>query len=175
MDNRWQTGDTIISDLNVSQLRHPGLLWASGFGVGFLPKAPGTWGSAVAALVWWYFLAPQSAGLQATVIVTYFVVSLYACHRVCRDFDVKDAPEMVADEVVGMWIALFALPQAWWIVLAGFILFRFFDIKKPFLVGYLDREVTGGIGVILDDVVAGIFTCGLLWAVVFAFEYWVST
>ena len=164
------TRDMIISGLSVSDLKHPGLLWASAFGVGFLPKAPGTWGSMFALLVWWLFIGDLEPLIQAMIIAVYFALSVYACHRVCRDFAVKDAGEMVADEVVGMWLALFALPNSLFWLALGFILFRFLDIKKPLLIGYIDRHVTGGLGVILDDVVAGIFTCILLSGLVFAFH-----
>ena len=164
------TKDMTISGLSLSDLRHPGLLWASAFGVGFLPKAPGTWGSIFALLIWWALIGDLEPPIQAMIITAYFALSVYACHRVCRDFAVKDAGEMVADEVVGMWIALFALPNTLlWLVL-GFMLFRFLDIKKPLLIGYIDEHVTGGLGVILDDVVAGIFTCIVLWGLVFAFH-----
>ena len=82
----------------------------------------------------------------------------------------KDAGEMVADEVVGMWIALFALPNAIWTLVLGFVLFRYLDIKKPLLIGYIDRNVEGGLGVMLDDVVAGVFTYMTLWGLHFAFH-----
>ena len=162
--------DMIISALSFSDLKHPGLLWASAFGVGFLPRAPGTWGSVFALVIWWVLIGGLEPSMQAVIVGVYFAISVYACHRVCRDFAVKDAGEMVADEVVGMWIALFALPNTLWVLVLGFVLFRFFDIKKPSLIGYIDKNVTGGLGVILDDVVAGIFSCLTLWGLVFTFH-----
>ena len=170
MNKKLASKDTIISVLKPSDLKHPGLLWGSAFGIGFLPKAPGTWGSVAALFVWWLLIGDLGPTVQALIVAVYFAVSVYACHRVCHDFAVKDAGEMVADEVVGMWIALFALPNALWILVLGFVLFRLLDIKKPLLIGYIDQKVAGGLGVMLDDVIAGIFTCLALWGLVFAFH-----
>lgn len=104
------------------------------------------------------------------MILIYLAVSVWACELVSRHFGVKDAGEMVADEIVGMWLALFALPALWWVVLLGFVLFRILDIRKPWIIGWLDREVPGGLGVMIDDVVSGIVTAGVIWALVLIFR-----
>ncbi|NKC00210.1 MAG: phosphatidylglycerophosphatase A [Pseudomonadales bacterium] len=159
-----------ISALKASDLSSPSLLWASGFGLGFLPRAPGTWGSLGALLVWWFVIADLNPLTQLVIIATYFGISWWACQRVCELFAVDDAGEVVADEVLGMWVALFALPQFWWIAILGFVTFRFLDIRKPWLIGRLDRELKGGLGIIVDDLVAGALTCLGIWALVIIFR-----
>ena len=117
-----------------------------------------------ALVVWWFFLSEMTILQQILIIAIYTLISIYACHRVCRDFAVKDAGEMVADEVIGMWIAMLAMPQSLWLALLGFALFRFLDIRKPWLIGKIDVSVDGGLGVILDDILAGIVTAVCLWS-----------
>lgn len=129
---------------------------ALGFGSGLAPWAPGTVGSAVALLPWlllrglpwpWYIAA----------IVAAFALGAWACDRAGRLIGVADHGALVWDEFVGQWIALLpALMAPWWTVLAGFVLFRLFDILKPWPIGWVDRRVKGGLGVMLDDAVAGI-------------------
>ncbi len=155
--------DTTTSALELSDLRHPDVLFASAFGVGYLKPAPGTWGSLAAVVFWWFFLSPLSLAIQASICVAYFVVGWWCSSRICRRHGVKDAPQIVADEVVGMWLALALLPATWWLVLIAFLLFRLLDITKPGPVGWLDREVEGGLGVMADDVLAGILTAFVLY------------
>ena len=156
--------------LKAKDLTSPSLFWASGFGLGFLPRAPGTWGSAGALIVWWFALADLAPLAQLGIIVAYFGISWWACQRVCDLFSVDDAGEVVADEVLGMWLALFALPAIWWVGLLGFVIFRFLDIQKPSLIGRLDREWKGGLGIIVDDLLAGAMTCLGLWGLVIIFR-----
>ena len=87
----------------------------------------------------------------------------WASAVVCTRFEVDDAPQIVADEVVGMWLALAFCPRLWWLVLLAFLLFRLLDVVKPGPIGWLDREVHGGLGVMLDDVLAGLFAGGVIW------------
>ena len=148
--------------LQLREARHPDVLWASFFCVGFLRPAPGTWGSAAAALVWFGLLAGLPALWQAGLCVIYFVVSWWCSHCVCQRYGVHDASEIVADEVIGMWLALWLIQLQFelnWITLvAAFLLFRVLDVAKPGPVGWLDRQVDGGLGVMLDDVLAGLLT-----------------
>ncbi len=141
--------------LPLSGLRRPEVLWASGLGLGYLPKAPGTWGSLGALLVWWWLLADQPLLMQLSICAAYFVSGWWCSSRIAKLFETDDAGEIVADEVVGMWLALALLPQIWWLAGLAFVLFRWVDIAKPGPVGWLDREVKGGLGVMLDDVLAG--------------------
>jgi phosphatidylglycerophosphatase A len=142
-------------------LRSPFQMLAFGFGSGLSPRAPGTAGS-VAALApylllvqlppWGYLLAVALAALAGVVI----------CARASRELGVHDHPGIVWDEFVGQWLALAALPvEPLWIGL-GFVAFRLLDIAKPWPIGWLDRRVGGGIGIMIDDIAAGALACGLL-------------
>ncbi len=144
------------SALSVSHLSRPSVLWASGLGLGFLPKAPGTWGSIGAVLIWWFFLAELSWLIQLAICSGYFLSGWWASHQVCNDFAIADAPQIVADEVVGMWLACLLLPKVWWLIFLAFVLFRVLDIVKPGPIGWLDKNIKSSLGVMLDDVVAGV-------------------
>ena len=134
-------------------MKHPSALIACGFGTGLLPKAPGTWGSALGVALW--LLIPPQPTWQIGACAIGFLVGWLAAAQVCRRHELTDPPEVVADEIIGVWIALAALPrQAPWL-LAGFVLFRAFDILKPFPIGALERRFSGGFGVMIDDVAAG--------------------
>lgn len=125
-------------------------------GVGRIPVAPGTFGSLLAIIIWW-FLLPLSLELQVVLIFVAF-----AAGSLCTYFYEKwnrrhDPKEVVVDELVGMWITLLGATKGLWIFLLGFLFFRLFDIWKPFPIGWLDRKVPGALGTMLDDVVAGLF------------------
>lgn len=136
--------------------------WCAGFGVGYLRPAPGTWGSAAAVIIWWSALAQLSPMTQLGIIATYTAVSLLALRYVVRQSEIADPSWVVADEFAGQWLALLAAPQVWWVVLLGFGLFRLFDIAKPSIVGVLDRRVPGALGVMVDDLAAGVLAAGVL-------------
>lgn len=157
------TAGTTTSALELRDLRQPDVLFASAFGIGYLKPAPGTWGSLAAALFWWFVLSHLSSPVQLGICVLYFVIGWWCSSRICARYGVKDAPQIVADEVVGMWLALALLPATWWLVLIAFALFRLLDIAKPGPVGWLDREVGGGLGVMADDVLAGVITAFVLY------------
>ena len=136
---------------------------ACGFGSGLAPKAQGTFGS-LAALLPWLLLRHLAWPLYALVIVLAFVLGVWACGVAGRALGVDDHRSLVWDEFVGQWIALVpALFAPWWAVLAGFGLFRLFDVAKPWPIGWLDRRLKGGLGVMTDDVVAGVFAAAALW------------
>lgn len=158
------------SVLDWRALRAPSVLWASAFGVGFLRPAPGTWGSAAAVLVWWFAIADLVWWVQVLICAIYGLTAWWSSAAVVRRYAIADAPQIVADEVIGMWLALLVCPQEWWAYLGAFVLFRLFDVAKPGPVGWLDRNVHGGLGVILDDVVAGVFAGVALTAVLWLFR-----
>jgi phosphatidylglycerophosphatase A len=137
-------------------------LWCSGFGAGYLKPAPGTWGSGIAALIWWFFLAELPAWQQLLVVAAYTAISLAALHSVVRESEITDPDWIVADEFAGQWLALLAAPKSGWVLLVGFGLFRLFDITKPWLVGYLDRHTKGARGVMADDLAAGLLAAAVL-------------
>lgn len=141
-------------------------LLAFGFGSGLVPKAPGTAGSLVAlALALLLVQAPQVAAIA--FIVAAFLAGIWLCERVGRKLGEHDHSGIVWDEFVGMWLVLVCIPfhWAWW--LAGFALFRLFDIVKPWPIGWLDRRVRGGLGVMLDDVLAAGYALAVLGVVAY--------
>lgn len=139
------------------------LFIAAGAGSGYLPKAPGTWGSAVGVLLW-LGLARLDLGSYAAVLAALFVIGTIASGAAEKILDQGDPGLVVIDEIVGQLIALFLAPLHPLSALTGFALFRFFDILKPFPVGWLDRRIHGGLGIMLDDVVAGLLAFAVLQA-----------
>lgn len=142
---------------------------ATGFYIGNIPKAPGTWGSVVGLFLWLLFkdtTLPTYLAITAAV----FVIGFFAAGSAEKILDRPDAGSIVIDEIVGMFITLTvapAHPVAW---LLGLALFRLFDITKPFPVSWFDTHIHGGIGIMMDDVIAGIYafiSLQLLW---FLFE-----
>jgi len=139
-------------------------------GVGKIPKAPGTWGSLLSVLIWWalFSLFPDSFQFPEThfyMIIVAFFIGWLATHCYEKWNNRHDPKEVVVDELIGMWITLFAAPRILWVYALGFLFFRLFDIWKPFPIGWIDRKVPGALGTILDDVVAGLFAWILLWLV----------
>lgn len=138
-----------------SLLRDPGHFLALGFGSGLAPRAPGTFGTLAAIPV--YLLCAQLAlPAYLLVVVGLFLLGVYLCGRTARALGVHDHPGIVWDEVVGFLLTMAFAPPGWvWIVL-GFAAFRLFDIWKPWPIRVLDRRVHGGLGIMLDDVLAGL-------------------
>ncbi len=138
-------------------MKDPAILLATWFGSGLIRPAPGTFGSLAAIPVGWliYFLFGFYGFLAAIVIV--FVVGVYAAQKFDEKSGAHDSSSIVIDEVAGMWIA--AIPAALniWVWATAFILFRLFDIWKPWPVWWADEDLKGGLGVMTDDVLAGIY------------------
>ena len=132
------------------------LFIATGAGSGYLPKAPGTWGTLVGLLLWWPLAGLSLTAYLATVAVL-FIVGVASAGAAEKILDRGDPGVVVIDEIVGVLIALAAVPLHPAAALAGFALFRLFDIAKPFPVGWLDRHLHGGLGIMLDDVAAGLY------------------
>jgi len=146
--------------------RNPVHFLAFGLGSGAAPWAPGTFGT-LAAVPLWYLMAQTSLPVYLLLTLVAFVIGIWLCGRTSRDLGVHDHGGIVWDEFVGYWITMIAVPVNWiWAVL-GFILFRLFDIWKPWPIRPVDRKVHGGLGIMLDDVLAGVFAAlvlqGILW------------
>ncbi len=139
----------------------PDHVLALGFGAGLSPLAPGTAGTLVAIPLYWG-LKSIHPGLFLAAIALGLVVGVYICSRVNHDLGQNDPPAIVWDEVVGYWIAMVGTPLTWQYVLAGFVLFRLFDIWKPGPIAWIERKAGGGLGVMLDDVLAGALTAVVL-------------
>ena len=128
---------------------------AFGFGTGLARKAPGTWGT-LAGLVFVPLLQLVSLPLALAVIAAASVFGVWLCGKVADDLGVHDHGGIVWDEIVGIWITLVLFPAHWGWWLAGFVAFRFFDILKPWPIRALDRRLGGGLGIMLDDILAGV-------------------
>ncbi len=140
----------------VSLLKNPVHLLSVGFGSGLAPKAPGTFGT-IAALPFWYGLQFLPPAYYVLVLILAFVLGVYLCGATADALGVHDHGGIVWDEFVGLWIALFMVPMhITWIAL-GFVLFRLFDIWKPWPIRVLDAKVHGGFGIMIDDVLAGVY------------------
>ena len=138
-------------------LMHPAGWIATGFGSGLFPRAPGTFGSLVALIPWWFALRGLPLAWYVPILIVAFAIGVWACSVSGKRLGVDDHRALVWDEFVGQWIALLAAPRGWPWLVAGFLLFRIFDIWKPWPIRIADRQVHGGLGVMLDDVLAGLY------------------
>lgn len=145
-------------------LRDPVLLLAFGFGSGLAPKGPGTAGSLL-ALALFPLLAMLPLPGYLTVLVLTTIAGTWICGRAAKTLGVHDHGGIVLDEVAGLWLALATFPASWPWMLVGFVLFRFFDIAKPWPIRWLDRRLQGGFGIMADDLLAGAFVWLILSAV----------
>ena len=149
--------------------RHPGprtaLHWiAFGAGAGLAPRAPGTAGTVVAIPIY-LAIGAQPLPVYALAVAFVVVAGIWACGRTARELAVHDHPGIVLDEIAGFLVTMTALPFEWPWVVAGFVAFRVFDIAKPWPISLADRRVGGGLGIMLDDVIAGVLACAMLHAV----------
>lgn len=134
-----------------------------GFGSGLAPKAPGTAGTLLGALLF-IPLVLYAPILAWALLIVGVLVGSWICGRAAELAGEHDHGGIVWDEFVGIWLVLILLPhQAWYWWLAAFISFRFFDIIKPWPISWLDRRVSGGFGIMLDDVIAALFALIALW------------
>lgn len=140
---------------------HPVHFLAYGFGAGLSPKAPGTFGT-VAAIPIYLLLAWSGPAMYLVFLAVALVAGVFICGYTARQLGVDDPSPVVWDEVVGYLITMLWVPVGVLWMLAGFLLFRLLDIWKPWPIRWLDRNVKGGLGIMLDDVAAGIFACVLL-------------
>lgn len=136
-------------------------LLAFGLGSGAAPKAPGTVGTLAAIPI---FLGVNNLSPTAylVLVAAMFLVGIWLCDKTSRDLGVHDHGGIVWDEWVGLLVTLWLVPPGWIWLLAGFLLFRLFDILKPWPIGWLDRQVSGGFGIMLDDLVAGLFALAVV-------------
>ena len=158
------------ADKNIIRSRHQ--VWSNpwhflgfGFGSGLSKWAPGTFGTLAAIPV--YLLLVQLPWLWYGIItILAFIVGIHICQVTSDDLKVHDFSGIVWDEFVGLWITMFLIPFDWKWLLLGFIFFRFFDIVKPWPINYLDKYAKGGFGIMIDDVLAGIYAWFCLFLVV---------
>jgi len=137
--------------------------FAFGFGAGLAPVAPGTFGTLVAVPIE-LALRPLGMGVRVTVVLVVCALGVWLCGESARRLGAHDHPGIVWDEIAGYLLAMLAAPPGWPWVIAGFLLFRLFDILKPWPIRELDHGIGGGTGIMLDDIVAGLFAGALILA-----------
>lgn len=152
-----------MNPINLSQRvwQSPIYFIAFGFGSGLAPFAPGTWGTVV-AIPLFLLMAALPWYLYLSIVVVLFALGVWVSEVVSRDLGVPDYKGIVWDEVIGYLLTMFMAPAGWGWVLTGFILFRLFDIWKPQPIKFIDQHVGGGLGIMLDDVLAAIPACLIL-------------
>lgn len=143
------------------RVSHPVHFLAVGFGSGLVPWLPGTFGT-LAGIPLYLLIAGLPWPLYLAMTVALFIVGVFLCDKTARDAGVHDHPAIVWDEIVGLLMTLLWAPAGWLWIVAGFVLFRVFDMLKPWPIGLLDRYVKGGFGIMLDDLVAGLFAFAAL-------------
>ena len=150
--------------------RNPVHFLAFGLGSGAAPVAPGTFGT-LAAIIPYLWLQYLPLPLYLLMLLVAYVFGVWLCDRTSKDIGVHDHSGIVWDEFVGFWITMVAAPMGWLWIAAGFVLFRFFDIVKPWPIARLDREVQGGQGIMLDDAIAGLYAWVVLQLIAGGIQY----
>ncbi len=157
-----------IPDLNRKVLSSPIHFFAFGFGSGLAPFAPGTFGTLV-AIPLYLFMQALSLPIYLLIVVIVSLVGIWICDKSSKLLGVHDHSGIVWDEFAGYFVTMIAAPKGWLWIFLGFILFRLFDIWKPWPISILDKKVGGGFGIMIDDLLAGIFAlvCLQLLAVLY--------
>lgn len=154
--------------LTQSIWHNPVHIIACGFGIGLCPYFPGTLAT-IAAIPLAIFLSHFSLPYYAATCVILFIAGIYLCGKTNRDFQTDDHPAAVFDEIATFPITLIAVPMTWPWILAAFILFRFFDIVKPWPISWVDKNIHGGFGVMFDDLLAAAITLAILHIILYFF------
>ena len=131
---------------------------AFGFGSGLAPKAPGTFGTLAAIPIYWFIAEWPPLHYAGFILVT-AILGIWICGAASKQLGVHDHGGIVWDEFVGYWITMWAVPVDLVWIAAGLVAFRVFDIVKPWPIGWLDKKVSGGFGIMVDDIVAGVMAC----------------
>ncbi len=148
---------TVIKPTFSTLIKDPVLFLGLGLGSGLAPFAPGTAGTLV-ALLFVPLLAYLSFWPLLSVLAITAIAGVFICGVSAQKLESKDPSCIVWDEFVGLWIALAGFPPTWPWLVAGFLIFRYFDIVKPWPIRVIDKKVPGGLGIMLDDILAGIMT-----------------
>lgn len=160
----------MTNPLSRISLKNPWHLLATGFGSGLSPIVPGTMGT-LASLPFYLLLAHLSLPLYGLVVIASCIIGVKICQVTSDDMGVHDHGSIVWDEFAGMWITMLVVPMLglavfdWKWLATGFVLFRFFDMVKPWPIGWLDKRVHGGLGIMIDDIVAGVMAGVALYLV----------
>ena len=143
------------------QLKNPWNFLALGFGSGLAPVAPGTFGTLAAIPVYLLTALLPLPGYLLTVAAI-SLIGITICGRAADNLGVHDHPAIVWDEIAGYLVTMVLAPAGWFWIMVGFVLFRIFDILKPWPIRVIDNRVSGGMGIMLDDIIAGVFACACL-------------
>lgn len=160
----------MTNPLSLISLKNPWHLLATGFGSGLSPIVPGTMGT-IAAIPFYLLLVQLPLPFYLLAVIIACIVGVKICQVTSDDMKVHDHGSIVWDEFTGLWITMLVVPllslnaMDWKWLLTGFVLFRFFDMVKPWPIGWLDKRVHGGLGIMLDDVVAGVMAGVVLYLV----------
>lgn len=147
-------------------LSSPTHFLAFGFGSGLSPIAPGTFGT-LAAIPLYLLMQPLSLLWYLLLIVLVTVFGVWLCGESAKQLGLKDPGGIVWDEIAGFLVTMTLAPQGWQWIVIGFVLFRIFDIWKPWPIVLIDRKVEGGLGIMLDDIVAGLYALLVLQILVY--------
>lgn len=145
--------------------RSPVMLLAFGFGSGLAPRAPGTFGT-LAAIPLYLVLSQLSLPFYLLLVTGISLAGVWICQQAANRLGVHDHPGIVWDEFAGFLLTMSVAPASWPWLLAGFVLFRVFDIWKPWPISWADRHCKGGLGIMLDDLLAGALAAGLLYLLI---------
>jgi phosphatidylglycerophosphatase A len=168
LNNALSRDYTKIPPIPATVWQNPLQFLAFGFGTGTIPYAPGTFGTLI-AIPFYLVLRELPNVAYLVVVLAIIAASIWICDKVTREIKIDDHQGMVLDEIVGYFVTMFAAPHNWPWILWGFLLFRLFDIWKPWPIRQVDARLTGGMGIVLDDVLAGIYSCLLLQALAWIF------
>ena len=157
---------TIIFSVNFDSLKDPRVFWLSLFGLGLIKPAPGTAASLFTVVLWWFVLSFIQVSYQLVLLFAYIVISILVYRSLSDTLSLEDPSEVVADEFAGMWLALIFLPKEIVAVVGAFLVFRLLDIGKPLFIGWIDKNVHGGLGVMADDLAAGAVTALFMFTAV---------
>lgn len=147
-------------------IRDPVHWLAFGFGSGCSPWAPGTFGT-LAAIPVYLLLKDTPLWLYLFITALMFIIGIWLCEKTTKKLGVHDHSGIVWDEIVGYLVTMVAAPQGWLWIIIGFVLFRIFDILKPWPISIADRRIGGGFGIMVDDVIAGVFAFVVLQLIVY--------
>ena len=160
MDNIEQTR------VPANLLKHPAHFLSLGFGSGLSPKMPGTVGT-LAGVIVYLCMAGLDWRLYLAVLILLFIAGVAVCSYTARALGVHDHPAIVIDEIVGYLVTMFLVPVTPVFIVTGFLLFRLFDILKPWPISVVDKSVKGGFGIMLDDLIAALFSLLIIQIIVY--------
>lgn len=155
--NKFKSGAKPSYPIPAATWQNPLYFIAFGFGSGAAPFAPGTFGTLL-AIPFYLLLRHLSPVMYITFVVLFCILSMWICERVSNEISIHDHPGMNLDEFAGFFVTMIFAPIGWQWIALGFVLFRLFDIWKPWPINWLDEKIHGGFGMVIDDIVAGLFS-----------------